>query len=67
MTFKCVTAYVYLASLIGDLAMLRKPNQASNLETKIVQWLIRGIGLLATITVTVYLAHLTEKALNTTL
>lgn len=59
--------YVYLGSLIGDLAMLGKSNQSTSLETEIIQWLIRGVGLLATIAMTVYLARLTKKALNTTL
>ncbi|BCX08164.1 MAG: hypothetical protein KatS3mg066_2023 [Fischerella sp.] len=58
--------YVYLGSLVGDLAMLGKPDQSSSPETQIIQWVIRGVGLMATVAVTIYLARLAKKALNTT-
>lgn len=58
--------YVYLGSLVGDLAMLGKPDQSSSPEIQIVQWVIRGVGLMATVAVTIYLARLAKKALNTT-
>jgi uncharacterized membrane protein YdjX (TVP38/TMEM64 family) len=58
--------YVYLGSLVGDLAMLGKLDRSISPETQIVQWVIRGVGLMATVAVTIYLAHLAKKALNTT-
>ncbi|BAU05886.1 TVP38/TMEM64 family protein [Fischerella sp. NIES-3754] len=58
--------YVYLGSLVGDLAMLGKPDRSSSPETQIIQWVIRGVGLMATVAVTIYLARLAKKALNTT-
>ncbi|MTJ51215.1 TVP38/TMEM64 family protein [Anabaena sp. UHCC 0253] len=57
--------YVYLGSLVSDLAMLGKPNQFNSPETQIMQWLIRGVGLIATVALTIYLARLAKKALNT--
>ncbi|MBW4667323.1 MAG: TVP38/TMEM64 family protein [Cyanomargarita calcarea GSE-NOS-MK-12-04C] len=58
--------YVYLGSLVGDLGMLGKTEQSTSPETQIVQWVIRGVGLIATVAVTIYLARLAKKALNTT-
>lgn len=58
--------YVYLGSLVGDLAMLGKPDRSSSPEIQIIQWVIRGVGLMATVAVTIYLARLAKKALNTT-
>jgi uncharacterized membrane protein YdjX (TVP38/TMEM64 family) len=57
--------YVYLGSLVSDLAMLGKPNQFTSPETQIMQWVIRGVGLMATVALTIYLARLAKKALNT--
>lgn len=58
--------YVYLGSLVGDLAMLGKPDRSTSPEAQIIQWVIRGVGLMATVAVTIYLARLAKKALNTT-
>jgi uncharacterized membrane protein YdjX (TVP38/TMEM64 family) len=57
--------YVYLGSLVGDLAMLGKPEQSTSPETQIIQWVIRGVGLITTVVMTIYLAHIAKKALQT--
>ncbi|MEA5577774.1 TVP38/TMEM64 family protein [Anabaena sp. UHCC 0451] len=56
--------YVYLGSLVSDLAMLEKPNQFTSPETQIIQWVIRGVGLMATVALTIYLARLAKKSLE---
>ncbi|HAJ62748.1 MAG TPA: TVP38/TMEM64 family protein [Cyanobacteria bacterium UBA8543] len=56
--------YVYIGSLATDLATLTMSNQPSTKETQIAQWVIRGIGLIATVAVTVYITHLAKKALD---
>ncbi|MEQ9367578.1 MAG: TVP38/TMEM64 family protein [Coleofasciculus chthonoplastes F3-SA18-01] len=56
--------YVYIGSIATDLATLNMSNQPSTKETQIAQWVIRGIGLIATVAVTVYITHLAKKALD---
>lgn len=56
--------YVYIGSLVGDLAMIGTENQPTNSETQLAQWVIRGIGLIATVAVTVYITRIARKALN---
>lgn len=56
--------YVYIGSLATDLATLNLSNQPSTKETQIAQWVIRGIGLIATVAVTIYVTHLAKKALD---
>lgn len=51
--------YVYIGSLVRDLAAIdtAAPNP-------ILQWTLRAIGLVATITVTIYITRLAQKALD---
>jgi uncharacterized membrane protein YdjX (TVP38/TMEM64 family) len=56
--------YVYIGSLASDLATLDMSNRPMTTETQIVQWLIRIMGLMATIAVTIYVTHLAKKALD---
>jgi uncharacterized membrane protein YdjX (TVP38/TMEM64 family) len=56
--------YVYIGSLASDLATVNMSNQPTTTETQIAQWVIRIIGLIATIAVTVYITHLANKALD---
>ncbi|MEQ9232789.1 TVP38/TMEM64 family protein [Coleofasciculus sp. E2-BRE-01] len=58
--------YVYIGSLASNLATVNMSNQPTTQETQIAKWVIRIIGLMATIAVTVYLAHLAKKALDKT-
>jgi uncharacterized membrane protein YdjX (TVP38/TMEM64 family) len=55
--------YVYLGSLAGSLASLAVGGQ----EKTTLQWVLYGVGLLATIVVTVYVTRLAKRALNSEL
>lgn len=52
--------YVYIGSLAGDLARIGTESQPTNLA---IQWAIRIIGFIATVTVTVYVTRIARKAL----
>ncbi|MFP4414495.1 TVP38/TMEM64 family protein [Coleofasciculus sp.] len=56
--------YVYIGSLASNLATVNMSNQPTTQETQIAKWVIRIIGLIATIAVTVYITHLAKKALD---
>ncbi|GAB4179595.1 MAG: hypothetical protein Fur006_13040 [Coleofasciculaceae cyanobacterium] len=56
--------YVYIGSLASNLATLDMSNRPITKETQIAQWVIWGIGLMATVAVTLYVAHLAKKALD---
>jgi len=58
--------YVYIGSLASDLATANMMNQPITQETEIAKLVIRSIGLVATIAVTVYLSYLAKKALHET-
>lgn len=53
--------YVYIGSLAGDLAGLGGAGQARTTG----EWILYGIGLLATLIVTVFVTRLAKKALDT--
>jgi uncharacterized membrane protein YdjX (TVP38/TMEM64 family) len=53
--------YVYIGSLAGDIAMIGMKTPAAN---PTLQWMIRIIGLIATITVTIYVTRIAKKALE---
>jgi uncharacterized membrane protein YdjX (TVP38/TMEM64 family) len=55
--------YVYIGSLAGSLAMLGASNQPSNPQAETIQWIIRIVGFLATVAVTVYVTRIAKKAL----
>ncbi|MGI0492757.1 TVP38/TMEM64 family protein [Alkalinema pantanalense CENA528] len=48
--------YVYIGSLVGDVAM--------NREAQVAQWVIRIVGFAATVAVTLYITRLAKTALN---
>ncbi|NJR62720.1 MAG: TVP38/TMEM64 family protein [Cyanobacteria bacterium CRU_2_1] len=58
--------YVYLGSLVGDIALLRMP-QEMNSQAQTVQWLVKIVGFLATIAVSLYITRIAKKALNQTI
>ncbi len=58
--------YVYLGSLVGDIALLEVP-QEMNAEAQFARWLIKIVGLLATIAVSFYISRIARKALNQTI
>ncbi|PZV18559.1 MAG: TVP38/TMEM64 family protein [Leptolyngbya sp.] len=54
--------YVYLGSLAGDLTSISAKQPLSS-EAQAAQWVIRIIGLVATIAVTLYITRIAKKAL----
>lgn len=52
--------YVYFGSLAENLATLGSSNQ----PTTSAQWILRGVGLIATVAVTLYVTKIAKKALN---
>ncbi len=57
--------YVYMGSIIGHIAM-NNPSIPTNPETQFVQLLLRTVGLITTVFVTIYVAKIAKKALNET-
>jgi uncharacterized membrane protein YdjX (TVP38/TMEM64 family) len=53
--------YVYLGSLVGNLALIGSENQPTN---PTVQWIIRILGFVATVAVTLYVTRIARKALS---
>ena len=59
--------YVYIGSLATDLSTITMSNYPSNTETQMFQWIIRIIGLIATVALTVYINKIAKQALNKTI
>jgi uncharacterized membrane protein YdjX (TVP38/TMEM64 family) len=57
--------YVYLGSLVGDIALLGMPQEMST-QAQIIRWLIKIVGFLATVAVSVHITRIAQKALNQT-
>jgi uncharacterized membrane protein YdjX (TVP38/TMEM64 family) len=57
--------YVYIGSLVGDLATLGN-KQALTAEAQTLQWIIKIVGFMATIGVSIYVTRIAKKALNQT-
>ena len=53
--------YVYFGYLLGNIALIGTHNQPVNL---ILHWVIKIIGLIATIAVTIYVTKIAKKALD---
>lgn len=53
--------YVYLGYLLGNIALIGTQSQPTNL---ILHWVIKIIGLIATIAVTIYVTKIAKKALD---
>jgi uncharacterized membrane protein YdjX (TVP38/TMEM64 family) len=58
--------YVYFGSLATDLATIEMSPPITR-ETEILRWLMRIIGLIATISLTVYFTHFAKQTLRNTL
>jgi hypothetical protein len=54
----------YINTELGIVSVLDMSNRPTTKETQIAQWVIRGIGLMATVAATLYVAHLARKALD---
>jgi uncharacterized membrane protein YdjX (TVP38/TMEM64 family) len=57
--------YVYIGSLAGDLAMIGS-QQDLNPQAQTAQWIIKIVGFIATIAVSVYVTRIAKKALDQT-
>lgn len=56
--------YVYIGSLAGDLAMIGVANQPENSQVTTVKLIIKVVGFLATVVVSLYITRLAKKALE---
>ncbi|WP_278000598.1 TVP38/TMEM64 family protein [Nodosilinea sp. LEGE 07298] len=56
--------YVYLGSLVGNLATLGAGDGSQSPEAATVQWIIRIVGLVATVAVTLYVTRIARRALS---
>lgn len=56
--------YVYIGSLAGDIARIGMENSATDANTATAQWILRIVGFIATVAVTVYVTKIARKALN---
>jgi uncharacterized membrane protein YdjX (TVP38/TMEM64 family) len=59
--FPGTVMYVYIGSLAGDLAQIGTESQPT---TPTIQWVIRIVGFIATVAVTVYVTRIARKALT---
>ncbi len=53
--------YVYVGSLVGDLAAIGTTTQPDH---PLLKWTIRSIGLIATVAVTIYITRIAKRALD---
>lgn len=56
--------YVYMGSLVNNLAMSHPSTQPTTPETQLLQWGLQGVGLIATVALTVYITQVSRKALE---
>jgi uncharacterized membrane protein YdjX (TVP38/TMEM64 family) len=56
--------YVYIGSLAGDIARIGMDSSTSDSHAQMAQWLIRIVGFIATVAVTIYVTKIARKALN---
>ncbi len=56
--------YVYMGSLVTDVAMLNSGYQPSTPSAQIAKYVMQGIGLIATVAVTVYITRVAQQALK---
>jgi uncharacterized membrane protein YdjX (TVP38/TMEM64 family) len=56
--------YVYLGSLLGNIAMIGAKTGVSDPQTERIQWITKIVGLVITIAVTAYITRIAKKALD---
>ena len=56
--------YVYIGSLLRDLSIYEPSNFDANPETQTLIWLMRFLGLIATIALTIYSVKIARKTIN---
>ncbi|MGD1807518.1 TVP38/TMEM64 family protein [Dapis sp. BLCC M126] len=54
--------YVYIGSLMCDIALIGTSQQPTNFTIEVTKWIIKIVGLIATILVTIYVTRLAKKA-----
>jgi uncharacterized membrane protein YdjX (TVP38/TMEM64 family) len=61
--FPGTVMYVYLGSLLGNVAALLDPSKSGGRQKTPQEWAMFGVGLLATIVVAVFVARVAKKAI----
>jgi uncharacterized membrane protein YdjX (TVP38/TMEM64 family) len=56
--------YVYLGSLACDCVLLKTATQPINPQAETVKWVMRLVGFIATLAVTIYVTRIAQKALK---
>ncbi|MFB2837868.1 TVP38/TMEM64 family protein [Floridanema evergladense] len=56
--------YVYIGSLAGNIAMIGAGNVPTNSQAETAKWIIRIVGFIATVAVTIYITNIAKKALQ---
>jgi uncharacterized membrane protein YdjX (TVP38/TMEM64 family) len=56
--------YVYLGSLLGNIAMIGAKTGVIDPQTERIQWITKIVGLVITIAVTAYITRIAKKALD---
>jgi uncharacterized membrane protein YdjX (TVP38/TMEM64 family) len=55
--------YVYIGSLAGNITMINTANQLVSPEVQFWQFIMQGIGLISTVSITIYTTNIAKKAL----
>jgi uncharacterized membrane protein YdjX (TVP38/TMEM64 family) len=58
--------YVYIGSLAGNITMINTANKLVPPELQFWQFFLQGIGLISTVTITIYTTNIAKKALSQT-
>lgn len=59
--------YVYIGSLVGNLALLGSKGPTLDPQTETIQWATKVIGFVITIGVTIYITRVAKKALDSSI
>ena len=58
--------YVYIGSLVGDIALIGTSQQPTTFAAEVTKWIINIVGFVATVVVTIYITKIAKKALKET-
>lgn len=56
--------YVYIGSLVGDIALIGTSQQPTSLATEVTKWIINIVSFVTTVIVTIYISRVAKKALE---
>jgi uncharacterized membrane protein YdjX (TVP38/TMEM64 family) len=59
--------YVYIGSLVGNLALIGAKGQTVDPQTEMIQWITKIAGFIITIGVTIYITRVAKKALDSSI